>query len=88
MFAQALESQSVGSLRRARILWKSTQHTKRKLKVVSRPQESDRWFFALLTTFSALLLYSFACGGKIRGDWTPLELFLAGVRGWKACLRN
>jgi hypothetical protein len=23
-----------------------------------------------------------------RGDWTPLELFLAGVRGWKACLQQ
>jgi hypothetical protein len=20
--------------------------------------------------------------GKSRGDWTPLELFIAGVRGW------
>jgi hypothetical protein len=25
---------------------------------------------------------------KSRGDWTPLELFLAGVRGWKACLQQ
>jgi hypothetical protein len=25
---------------------------------------------------------------KNRGDWTPLELFLAGVRGWKACLQQ
>jgi hypothetical protein len=23
-----------------------------------------------------------------RGDWTPLELFLAGVRGWEAGLRR
>src|SRR5436190_11144564 len=23
-----------------------------------------------------------------RGDLTPLELFLAGVRGWKACLQQ
>ena len=23
-----------------------------------------------------------------RGDWTPLELFLAGVRGWKPCLQQ
>jgi hypothetical protein len=23
-----------------------------------------------------------------RGDWTPLELFTAGVRGWKAELRR
>jgi len=23
-----------------------------------------------------------------RGDWTPLELFLAGIRGWEAGLRR
>jgi hypothetical protein len=23
-----------------------------------------------------------------RGDWTPLELFLAGVPGWKTCLQQ
>jgi hypothetical protein len=23
-----------------------------------------------------------------RGDWTPLELFLAGVRGWEAVVRR
>jgi hypothetical protein len=23
-----------------------------------------------------------------RGGWTPLELFLAGVQGWEACLRG
>jgi hypothetical protein len=23
-----------------------------------------------------------------RGDWTPLALFIAGVRGWKAGLRR
>jgi hypothetical protein len=25
---------------------------------------------------------------KSRGDWTPLELFLAGIRGWEAGLRR
>jgi hypothetical protein len=25
---------------------------------------------------------------KSRGDWTPLELFIAGVRGWEAGLRE
>ena len=24
----------------------------------------------------------------VRGDWTPLELFLAGVQGWEAALRR
>ena len=27
-------------------------------------------------------------GGWKHYDWTPLELFLAGVRGWKACLQQ
>jgi hypothetical protein len=26
--------------------------------------------------------------GKSRGDWTPLELFVAGVQGWEAGLRR
>jgi hypothetical protein len=25
---------------------------------------------------------------QCRGDWTPLELFIAGVRGWEAGLRR
>jgi hypothetical protein len=25
---------------------------------------------------------------KSRGDWTPLELFVAGVRGWEGHLRK
>jgi hypothetical protein len=25
---------------------------------------------------------------KNRGDWTPLELFVVGVQGWKAELRR
>jgi hypothetical protein len=28
------------------------------------------------------------CSGTIRGNWTPLELFIAGVRGWEACPRR
>jgi hypothetical protein len=27
-------------------------------------------------------------GGWKHYDWTPLELFLAGVHGWKACLQQ
>jgi len=26
--------------------------------------------------------------GKSRGDWAPLELFVGGVRGWEAALRQ
>ena len=25
---------------------------------------------------------------KDRGDWTPLELFVAGIQGWEAGLRR
>jgi hypothetical protein len=25
---------------------------------------------------------------KSRGDWTPLELFIVGVRGWDAAVRG
>jgi hypothetical protein len=28
------------------------------------------------------------CEKNSRGDWTPLELFVAGVRGWEGHLRK
>jgi hypothetical protein len=31
---------------------------------------------------SRFFLYEGLISEKGRGDWTPLELFLAGVRGW------
>jgi hypothetical protein len=44
----------------------------------------------LLSSLLSLLSGSiFSAGGrKNRGDWTPLELFIAGVRGWEVHLRR